>query len=326
MISHAVGIVVIGRNEGARLTACLASLPKGVPTVYVDSASSDDSIERARAFGVEIVAIPPEGKPSAARARNLGLEALVTGNPGLQFAQMVDGDCVLDLAWLDAAERAFAERPGVAALCGRLRERFTTRSVYDALCDDEWNVPVGPIATCGGIAMFRIGPFRDVEGFNADLMAGEEPDLCLRLGQKGWGIECIAAEMAVHDANITRFGQWWRRAKRGGFAYAEHVAIHRERAFAGWRKQLVSIFAWGLLIPIIIVAAMVIMPPGWRPAGLLGAAVLFGLQVARVSYRKYRAGSSAKFALQYGVFMLLAKFAQLAGAVSAMRRRAAGRA
>ena len=47
-----VGIVAIGRNEGDRLRRCLQTLDLGVPVVYVDSASTDGSLE-------ELVKHPP---------------------------------------------------------------------------------------------------------------------------------------------------------------------------------------------------------------------------------------------------------------------------
>src|ERR1043165_4120581 len=57
-----VGAVVIGRNEGARLVACLASVRAEVGTVvYVDSGSTDGSVERAKEAGA--IALPLEKGP-----------------------------------------------------------------------------------------------------------------------------------------------------------------------------------------------------------------------------------------------------------------------
>lgn len=59
-----VGVVVIGRNEGARLTRCLASVQKYLPAVvYVDSGSSDGSQALASSLG-----IPPLELGAARRA------------------------------------------------------------------------------------------------------------------------------------------------------------------------------------------------------------------------------------------------------------------
>ena len=311
-----VGIVVIGRNEGARLSACLASLPHNVPVAYVDSASSDDSVARARQAGVQVVAMRAGEPLGAGRARNRGFDALIAAHPGLAFVQMIDGDCVIDPDWIDRAREAFAARPQVAALFGRRRERFPERSIYNALCDDEWDVTPGIVQACGGDAMFRVNAFRQVAGFNTGLIAGEEPDLCLRLAKVGWHVACIAAEMTRHDADITRFSQWWRRAKRGGFAYAEHVAVHRGQAFPNWTRQVVSIVAWGVVMPVVLIAVIAALPTGWRLPGLGVAAAVLALQVLRVAWRKWREGVSIRFALAYGWFMFIAKFAQASGIMS----------
>ena len=50
--------VVIGRNEGDRLVRCLTSLKgQAAPVVYVDSGSTDGSVERARDMGAEVVSL-----------------------------------------------------------------------------------------------------------------------------------------------------------------------------------------------------------------------------------------------------------------------------
>ena len=51
-----LGVVAIGRNEGERLRCCLNSVVgRGLPVVYVDSSSTDSSVELARSMGVEVV-------------------------------------------------------------------------------------------------------------------------------------------------------------------------------------------------------------------------------------------------------------------------------
>ena len=41
---------------------------------------------------------------------------------------------------------------------------------------------------CGGDALMRASAFQQVSGFDASIIAGEEPELCVRLRQKGWKI------------------------------------------------------------------------------------------------------------------------------------------
>ena len=52
-MNRSVGIVTIGRNEGARLEACLDSVVGRVEAVvYVDSGSVDASVDQARQSGL----------------------------------------------------------------------------------------------------------------------------------------------------------------------------------------------------------------------------------------------------------------------------------
>ncbi len=51
-----VAAVVIGRNEGARLIACLEALAgKVAKVVYVDSGSTDGSVAAAKDAGPQVI-------------------------------------------------------------------------------------------------------------------------------------------------------------------------------------------------------------------------------------------------------------------------------
>ncbi len=221
-MASGIGVVVIGRNEGQRLEHCLRSLLKGTDKVmYVDSGSTDGSLHLARSLGVEVLALDLGTPFTAARARNEGFFALQRRLPSMQLVQFVDGDCEVDSGWLPAAQAFLDDHPDVAVVCGRRRERFPQRSVYNLLCDLEWDTPIGEAKACGGDALMRVDAFAAVGGFRPELIAGEEPELCVRLRAKGWKVWRLDAEMTLHDAAMTRFSQWWRRSLRAGHAYAE---------------------------------------------------------------------------------------------------------
>ena len=122
------GAVVIGRNEGARLKRCLASISDATALVYVDSGSSDGSAKMARDRGVDVVDLDMSIPFTAARARNAGFAHLQDKFPDLHFVQFVDGDCELAKGWTERAARFLESRPDVAAVCGRLRERYPEKS------------------------------------------------------------------------------------------------------------------------------------------------------------------------------------------------------
>ena len=192
-----LGVVCIGRNEGERLQRCLASVGDIPNRVYVDSGSSDGSVASARARGVTVVELLVPPPFTAARARNAGLSRLLRECPDVQFVQMLDGDCELRARLdRDGVTRLLSAIQGLRVVFGRLRERHPERSIYNALCDDEWNVPVGEARGCGGDALFRVAALQQVNFYNPSMIAGEDTEMSIRLRKRGWRLERIDAEMS----------------------------------------------------------------------------------------------------------------------------------
>lgn len=317
-----VDAVVIGRNEGARLVACLTSMAGAARRiVYVDSGSTDGSPEAARAAGAEVVMLDLAQPFTAARARNAGLAALPEGTPeeGEAYVQFVDGDCALREGWLEAARGFLDANPAVAVVCGRRRERHPEASIYNHLCDLEWDTPVGEALACGGDALMRRNALLEVGGYRDGLIAGEEPELCLRLRARGWKIWRIGQEMTWHDAAITRFGQWWRRTRRAGHAFAEGAALHGGGPQRHWVAETRRALVWGLGVPVAALLAMVLVGP-W------GALVLLAwpAQAVRLAWRNRALG--ARMALAVGVFSTLCKIPEMLGVLEYHLKRRFGRA
>lgn len=274
-----VDAVVIGRNEGARLLACLTALNGQVRRmVYVDSGSTDGSPDAAGAAGAEVVALDPALPFTAARARNAGLQRLADDPP--DFVQFIDGDCELRAGWIDTAAAFLEATPRAAVVCGRRRERFPEASVYNALCDAEWDTPIGPALACGGDALMRYGPLAAQQGYRADLIAGEEPELCLRLRAEGWEIWRIDAEMTLHDAAMTRFGQWWRRSERAGYSFAEAASRFIDAGRPFRLREYRRALGWGLVLPLAILLTALLLHPG-----ALALLLAYPAQVIRLSPR-----------------------------------------
>ena len=241
-----VGLVAIGRNEGDRLRACLeAARAQGLARVYVDSNSTDKSVELAKSLGADVVNLDLSIPFTAARARNEGVARLLSLHPQIEFIQFVDGDCELNPTWVDRALDEFEAKPQAAVVCGRRRERFPDATIYNYLCDLEWNTPIGQAKSCGGDAMIRRSAFAEVRGYNPAVIAGEEPEMCVRLRKNGWEIWRIDAEMTLHDAAMSRFGQWWKRNVRAGHAFAEGYHRHGAPPENFWKKNVISNYLWG---------------------------------------------------------------------------------
>lgn len=312
-----MGIVAIGRNEGDRFRACLASLPQGIPAVYVDSGSTDSSVALAEEAGVHVVHLSTDRGFTAARARNAGWRALLAQHPDLRFIQFLDGDCMLDPEWLPNALAEIEKGEKTAVVFGRLKERFPEVSVYNAVCDREWNVPIGKVRACGGNAFINVDALKEARGYNDELIAGEEPDLCLRMRSLGWRIYRIAGDMGMHDASILDFGSWWKRSKRTGHAYAEHLCLHKQNADTEWKKSLISMLFWSIFLPTVFclgVVTSLFYDVIWYivPCSI---GLLYIVQLCRLWGRGISNGFTIKEAWMDSALLLVGKFAQSAGAL-----------
>src|SRR6185437_294270 len=160
-----IGVIAIGRNEGERLRRCLASVVgRGMTVVYVDSNSTDGSPAVAREMGAEVVDLDMSLPFSAARARNAGFARLMQIAGETKFVQFVDGDCEIVANWIATAEQTLNSHDDVAVVCGRRRERFPDKSLYNRLADVEWNSPIGGAKSCGGDSMMRVSAFQKANG------------------------------------------------------------------------------------------------------------------------------------------------------------------
>ena len=323
-VAMSLGVVVIGRNEGQRLIDCLNSISGYQPLVYVDSGSTDDSRENAEARGATVVELDMSQPFSAARARNAGFERLTADNPGLEWVFFVDGDCQVVDGWLGQAVEFLQNHESTAVVCGRRKEVKPQASTFNYLCDMEWNTPIGPAQACGGDAMYRASVFAEIKGFDPELIAGEEPELCFRIRQSGHKVERLDADMTLHDAAMTKVSQWWKRTERSGHAYFlgwnKHGIVSEERYYA---KDVKSILFWSLIPLAFIVAALVTL--SWLPVLLL--CVLWGAQIAKVYKRlpPHHEVYPTSVKLAYASSVMFGKFPQALGVFRAWWKKKQGK-
>lgn len=312
-----VGVVVIGRNEGERLKKCLGSVV-GITgcVVYVDSGSTDGSVETARAMGIEVIGLDMRDPFTAARARNEGFRCLLTLVPDLACVQFLDGDCELIAGWLEKSVAFLDTHREVAAVCGRLRERYPAQSIYNMLCNIEWDTPIGEARACGGNALMRVEAFEQVNGYRTGLIAGEDPELCIRLRAFGWRIWRLDAEMALHDAAMMRFGQWWKRSKRTGYAFAEGASLHGAPPERHGVRESRSAWFWGLGIPAGTFGLSL-----WLGGWALVLFLVYPLQIVRLALR---GGRSPRENWWCAGFLVLGKFPEMFGQMKFLFRRHLG--
>ncbi|KGJ06840.1 Glycosyltransferase, GT2 family [Paracoccus halophilus] len=311
MTRPTLGAVVIGRNEGDRLKACLNSLvPLCARVVYVDSGSGDDSVAFARGLGVTVVELDTATPFTAARARNAGFQALLAAGE-TDLVQFVDGDCTVLAGWLTAGTEALAADPGLGLVTGWRSEIHPMATVYNQMCQVEWRRPAGPITACGGDMMVRTEAFRQVGGFNPGVIAAEDDEFCLRLGEAGWKLIRLPVEMTRHDAAMTRFGQWWRRARRAGHGFAQLNRMHPPH----FRREKLRVWVYGLVLPLIFLLGLFTW--AWISLAVLG---LYALSW----WKTWRGLAGQPMAARQAALLTLAKLPNLLGMLTYYRRARKG--
>lgn len=316
MSKTSIGAVVIGRNEGARLVRCLASMQGQVEQIiYVDSGSKDGSIAAAQKAGATVVELDLSRPFTAARARTAGFSALQTAGEMPDYVQFIDGDCGLQPGWIDAGKIALDNDADLGIVTGWRAEINRNHSIYNALCDFEWRRPAGKILTCGGDMMVRIRAFESVGGFDETVIAAEDDEFCVRMRKSGWKMQRLPVEMTLHDAAMTTFSQWWRRAVRSGHGFAQVGDMHPEYFI----KERRRVWVYGAILPLIAFVGLGITP--WI---LLAVLSLYCISYIRTTQGLHRDGLGLSEALHHAIFITVSKFPNFLGMLIYKWRRFRG--
>jgi len=307
-----IGLVAIGRNEGERLHQCLLSaIGKVTRIVYVDSGSTDGSVELARSLGVAVVELDLFIPFTAARARNAGFEQLREKFPEVEYVQFIDGDCEVVEGWLEAAAETLDANPEVVAVCGWRRERYPERSIYNRICNLEWRMgPVGPTLSFGGDVMIRTAALAAVGGYDGSVIAAEDDELSVRLRGAGGKLLRIDRNSTLHDANMHSMSQWWQRGKRCGYAFAQVSHMHGARPERKFIKEVRRTCLWGGILPL---GALALALP---THGLSGIAFgRYPLTALQVIYKTRQRGFSWNESIAWGLSCAVSVFPSVVGIV-----------
>jgi len=310
-----ISIVVIGRNEGERLIRCLDSIRAAhypqdrMELIYVDSQSTDDSCANAERRGARVIRVNPT-RPSAATGRNAGWTAA-----GHELVHFFDGDTIIHPEWFSQAVAAMNDEKA-ACVFGRREEIAPRETIYNLWTHYDWYVPPGPAFTCAGDALFRREVLRKMNGFDASLIAGEEPDLCYRIrSQLDMVILSVAAPMTRHDMGMRHFRQYWRRCTRTGHAYAEVGGRHP--GMGRWRMHLWKNMAHVLLF-LAAFGSTIALRSAWPMAVWAG---LVGFLIVRNALRLRAQTESMRDALLYSLHHYIAKLPIIVGQLDYWMRR-----
>jgi cellulose synthase/poly-beta-1,6-N-acetylglucosamine synthase-like glycosyltransferase len=300
MESPVLSVVVIGRNEGERLERCLKSVvamhPVGgaIELIYVDSASTDSSIERASALGAKVIRIAPL-RPTAAAGRNAGWKA--ASAPVVLF---LDGDTVLEPNFVSDSLHRFND-PRIAVVWGHRREINPRASIFNRVFDLDWIYPIEFSEFCGGDALIRRSVLEEIGGYDERVIAAEDTEMCLRIRSLGYTLLHVDRAMVGHDLAMTQWSQYWRRSVRTGHGMAEIAARSRHTRFPLWQRESRRNIVQGSGILMLMVAAPVlsIICRSVIPAGV-AVAIVLALAV-RTAYRAKWKCPDLSTLLLYGV-------------------------
>ncbi len=166
----------------------------------------------------------------------------------------------------------------------------------------------------------RVSALQEAGGWAVELIAGEDPDISYRMRDLGWKIVRLGLPMTMHDANMTRFREYWRRAIRSGHAYAEVGWKHRRRSGRPWMTHTLGIVAYGAVLPVAGILCAFLF---W-PASLLVILIYVRMLAVMVSFCR-RKGSTWRLSIAYAALNLVCKFASFVGVARYWLGRASGR-
>ena len=314
-----LGFVVIGRNEGDRLKASLNAIVKlcpNSPVVYVDSGSTDDSVEFAKSLQLNVVELDMSTPFTAARARNAGFKQLIEAHTALELVHFLDGDCELQEGWVESATSSLLSDESVGIVSGRRLERYKEASIYNTLMDIEWDTPIGETKAVPGDMCVKVSLFNKLNGFTENIIAAEDDDLCIRARSLGYKILRLDASMSVHDANIMKLSQWYKRSKRGGHGYANINHIHGGAPEFYFRKNLRSTFFWGCAYPLATILTIFI-----APVIALLLILLYTAFITRTTKRLASQGHNLRVASMYSLLIYTGKIPEFLGVIEYWKTR-----
>lgn len=213
-----LSIIIKTYNEEANVaraieSALAATAALDAEIVVADCLSTDRTVAIASAYPVTIVQLEAPAKRSCGISPQLGYQHS-TG----AFLYLVDGDMVLNRAFVTAALDLLAREPGVAGVGGLIREMNVGNLEFaNRVRRVKRDLEPGTVDRLNGGGIFRRAAI-EAAGFFSDrnLHAYEELELAMRLRQGGWQLvrlNLVAVEHYGHTVDAYRL--LWRRFRTG---------------------------------------------------------------------------------------------------------------
>ena len=286
-----ISVVVIGRNEGARLDACMESISSALAVlkheiIYVDSRSTDDSIKRARAHGARCYSLE-EAQTTAGLGRYVG-----TKEAKGEYLLFLDGDMQLQKGFCEKAMMAIASR-SYDGITGIRKDVYLKDGTAAGTNDNYFACMQERIAPeFGGAIFLKAEALEKAGGWSPDTIACEEAELHARLKAAGCRIGEIPVPMIVHTDAVRDgrgvLGTIFSRRRLGeGQAMRCAMAQGKASAYLAHEQEKFTCYMLDIMSVILIVLL--------GAYGFLGACFFQAAQLGRfLSRRRIRAFVSQK--------------------------------
>ncbi len=215
------------KNAERTLAECLKSIfeqtYRDFEIVAVDGGSTDGTVDILHEFGL---------KPLYDGGRGLGYaRQLVIQKARGKYVQWVDGDHVLLADFLERQVEFMEKHPelaGAEAIMDWLGDSLCARlEGYIWLLYCRKRAQEGYLKTIGSAgSIYRVSALREVGGYDFLIKgSGEDADICLRLGRKGWKFKMNPNARYYHRVRASWLGLareylWWGEGAH--YAYHKH--------------------------------------------------------------------------------------------------------
>lgn len=286
-----ISVVVIGRNEGARLDACMESIRNALALlkheiIYVDSRSGDDSIARAKAHGARCYLLS-DPDTTAGLGRFVG-----TKEAKGEYLLFLDGDMELQKGFCEKAMMAMSMR-GYDGASGIRKDVYMKNGEIAGTNDNYFGCTQERIVPeFGGAIFLKAEALEKAGGWSPDTIACEEAELHARLKAAGCRIAELPVPMIVHTDAVRDdrglIGAIFSKRRLGeGQAMRCAIALGKGSAYLAHENEKFTCYMLDLMCLILILLLGVY--------GFLGACFFQTAQLGRfLSRRRIRAFVSQK--------------------------------
>ncbi len=262
-----LSVVIIGRNEARLLSKCIeGAIEAGNRTgrpfeiIYVDSASTDDSISIASRYPVSVIRIAPGEWRCAAAGRSIGMRCAKG-----RYVAFLDGDMVCDPDWFKNAWVYFGGKFGkVGAVTGK-RINIDTHAGRVCTIRQDYHRVVD-MDRFSGAAIISQSALTATGGFDPYLISSEEKELAGRIRDSGFRVLGVPHVMAQHYGPTSGISETFRRKENGyhiGLGqYIRRLWVGRKATSALLQiKVQIVFFVWALCMGVAFAASILLKQP-----------------------------------------------------------------